>query len=497
MNRLELRNISKRYPGVVANERVSLAVQPGAIHAVLGENGAGKSTLMKIIYGAIRADEGDIYLDEQLLQVHSPARSRELGISMVYQHFVLFESVSVVENIALSSSDKSFDLPKLARRVTEVANRYGLPLEPKRLVHNLSVGERQRVEIVRCLLQNPRLLILDEPTSMLTPQEAERLFATLRLLTAEGLSILYISHKLDEVKQLCDSATILRQGRVTGSVELTDSSPKELAQMMVGDKLTSTERRPHSRTQRPTLALQRLQLPAAELYGVDLHDIDLEVYGGEVVGLAGVAGNGQKELIEAISGETRLAERPEAIAIAGQPSAHLGVEQRRALGMAYIPEERLGRGSVPEHDLRANAALTGHRLDMVQLGTLNKVRAGAFARSIVAKFDVKSSGVDNPAASLSGGNLQKFIVGREIELQPELLLIAQPTWGVDVGAAAFIRQRILDLSSAGTAVLVASEDLEELLEICDKIYVMSNGRLSAPLTGADMSVEQIGVLMTA
>ena len=497
VHRLELRGISKSYPGVIANEDISFAVPPGAIHAVLGENGAGKSTLMKVIYGATRADHGEIYCDGELLRAHSPARSRALGISMVYQHFALFESVSVIENIALSSADKSFDLEALATRVREIAQKYGLPLEPERLVHSLSVGERQRVEIVRCLLQQPRLLILDEPTSMLTPQAAQQLFVTLRLLAQEGLSILYISHKLDEVKQLCDSATILRHGRVIGSVDPKTSSTKEIAQMMVGGKLEAVQRRQHQRGASPVLEVQQLDLPSADLFGVDLRAINLKVYGGEVVGLAGVAGNGQKELIDALSGELPLSSKPETIKINSQPAGALSVEQRRRLGMTYVPEERLGRGSVPEHDLGENSALTAHGSGMVRWGILQRTKARGFARGVVDKFSVKAGSLRNPARSLSGGNLQKFIVGREIELQPKLLLIAQPTWGVDVGAAAFIRQRIMDLSSEGTAVLVVSEDLDELLEICDQIYVISQGTVSEPLSGAEMSTERIGVLMTA
>src|SRR5919109_655025 len=299
--RLELRNISKRYPGVVANDDISMSIMPGEIHAVLGENGAGKSTLMKIIYGAAQADSGEIYCDGKLIEAHNPAVSRALGIEMVYQHFALFESVSVVENIALSVS--GFDLGALARQIKDLSVRYGMPIDPHRSVHDLSVGERQRVEIVRCLLQAPKLLILDEPTSVLTPQAVVKLFETLRQLASEGCSILYISHKLEEVQQLCDTATVLRNGKVTGTARPKETTALELARMMVGAKLPEMHVDPSVRSAQPILQVSKLSAPAADQYGTDLRDISFDVHGGEIVGLAGVSGNGQAELVSLLSGE--------------------------------------------------------------------------------------------------------------------------------------------------------------------------------------------------
>ncbi len=492
--RLELRNICKRYPGVIANDGISLEVKPGEIHAVLGENGAGKSTLMKIIYGATHADEGDILCDGELVETHSPSLSRSLGIEMVYQHFALFESVSVAENIAMSIRGK-YDIPALSERVQEVSERYGLPLDPRRLVHHLSFGERQRVEIVRCLMQDPKLLILDEPTSVLTPQAVEKLFETLRRLSAEGCSILYISHKLDEVQALCDIATVLRNGKVTGTASPREAGAAELARMMVGADIPETHLDPSTRSERPLLSVTALSAPAGDVFGVELKDVSLDVHGGEIVGIAGVAGNGQAELVSLLSGEATHS-NAEAIHLCGLPVADRPAGERRGMGLTFVPEERLGRGAVPTHDLGDNAALTGHRQGMVAHGLLDRRKARKLADQVIGRFGVKATGSSTIAQSLSGGNLQKFIVGREIELQPKVLLVAQPTWGVDVGAAAFIRQSLIDLSRAGVAVLVISEELDELFEICDRMHVIAGGRLSEPLGRGDVTVEDVGLLMT-
>ena len=500
--RLELRNICKRYPGVIANEGISLEVKPGEIHAVLGENGAGKSTLMKIIYGATHADDVDILCDGELVETHSPSLSRSLGIEMVYQHFALFESVSVAENITMSICGK-YDIPALSERVREVSERYGLPLDSRRLVHHLSVGERQRVEIVRCLMQEPKLLILDEPTSVLTPQAVEKLFETLRRLSAEGCSILYISHKLDEVQALCDTATVLRNGKVTGtaSPKVTGTaSPKEagaaeMARMMVGADISETHLDPSTRSERPLLSVSALSAPSADVFGVDLKDISLDVHGGEIVGIAGVAGNGQAELVSLLSGEATHSDA-KVIHLCGLSVADRPAGERRGLGLTFVPEERLGRGAVPTHDLGDNAALTGHRQGMVAHGLLDRRKAQKLADAVIGRFGVKATGPSTIVQSLSGGNLQKFIVGREIELQPKVLLVSQPTWGVDVGAAAFIRQSLIDLSRSGVAVLVISEELDELFEICDRMHVIAGGRLSEPLGRGEVPVEEVGLLMT-
>ena len=492
--RLELRGICKSYPGVIANEDISLSVLPGEIHAVLGENGAGKSTLMKIIYGATPADAGEILCDGTVVPEHGPAVSRALGIEMVYQHFALFESITVVENIALSMPGR-MDLQALAVKVRDVSERYGLPIDPDRLVLSLSVGERQRVEIVRCLLRQPKLLILDEPTSVLTPQAVQVLFDTLRTLAAEGCSILYISHKLDEVRDLCHSATVLRGGKVTGVTDPRKSTSAELARMMVGSDLPEMTVNPSERSPSPLLSINGLSLASESVLGTSLKGIDLQAFGGEIVGIAGVSGNGQSELAAAISGE-RICDAGEDIVLDGRPIGHLDAGQRRDLGLGFVPEERLGRGAVPSYELSENALLTAHRMDLVKRGMVDRKQSRRFAASVIERFDVKATGPEAAAHGLSGGNLQKFIMGREIELQPKVLLVSQPTWGVDVGAAAYVRQTLIDLSRSGKAVVVISEELEELFEICDRLYVMADGALSHSLTRTETDVEEIGLLMT-
>ncbi|MGD8841141.1 MAG: ABC transporter ATP-binding protein [Gammaproteobacteria bacterium] len=492
--RLELEGITKIYPSVVANADVSLAVRKGEIHAVLGENGAGKSTLMKMIYGLARPDAGQIKWEGEVVQVENPAQARNLGIDMVFQHFSLFETLNVVENVALALPG-SPDLKQLAGRIVEVSSRYGLPVDPWRLVHALSVGERQRVEIIRCLLQNPKLLIMDEPTSVLTPQAVRKLFATLRQLAAEGCSILYISHKLDEIQELCHVATVLRDGRVTGDCIPSEETPKSMARLMIGKELPVPEHTAAVELGEVRLQLKHLSKPAEDPFGSDLQDIDLELRGGEILGIAGISGNGQRELLYALSGEEPIADA-EAIRICGKPSGRDRPHQRRAAGMGFVPEERLGRGVVPRMSLSENALLTAHRAGMLNHGLIRFDRIAAFARRCIEDFNVRCGGEQQAADSLSGGNLQKFIMGREILLAPKLLVVAQPTWGVDVGAAAFIRQKLIDLRDAGTAILVISEELEELFEISDRIAVIARGRLSPSKITADTDIDEIGVWMS-
>ncbi|GLU31771.1 ABC transporter ATP-binding protein [Trinickia caryophylli] len=489
--RLALAGITKRYPSVLANDAVDLTVAPGEIHAVLGENGAGKSTLMKIIYGAVRPDAGEISWEGHAVEITSPAAARKLGIGMVFQHFSLFETLTVAENIALAL-DEPFDLGALARRIGEVSAEYGLEIDPLRHVHSLTVGERQRVEIVRCLLQHPRLLIMDEPTSVLTPQAVRKLFETLRRLAAQGCSILYISHKLDEIQALCDTATVMRAGRVTGSVTPRNETHASLAQLMVGHSLPDYTRRPHTPGE-VLLSVQHLTVASDDPFGTSLADVSFDVHAGEIFGIAGVSGNGQAELLAALSGERRGNAARESVSICGEPAAHLAPDARRRLGFAFVPEERLGRGAVPAMTLAENGLLTAHRqARMVRHGWIGARAMHAFAARCIERFDVRCGGTEALAQSLSGGNLQKFIVGREILQAPKVLVVAQPTWGVDVGASAFIRQQLLDLSASGVAVLVVSEELDELFDICDRIAVLAGGRLSPARKTGETNAEEIG-----
>jgi general nucleoside transport system ATP-binding protein len=492
--RLALRGIRKSYAGTIANDGIDLTVMPGEIHAVLGENGAGKSTLMKIVYGVVRPDAGEIRWEGTPVEIANPAEARRLGIGMVFQHFSLFETLTAAENIALGLPGKT-DLAALSRRIIDVSGRYGLPIEPARSVYSMSVGERQRVEIVRALLQTPKLLIMDEPTSVLAPQAVETLFETLRQLAREGCSILYISHKLDEIRALCSAATILRGGKVTGTCDPRRETASDLARMMIGKELPACRHTAATGSQETRLAVKSLSIKSDDPFGTDLHDISFALCSGEIVGIAGVSGNGQRELMAALSGETLVAARS-AISMAGKSIGGLHPRERRKLGMCFVPEERLGRGAVPGLSLADNALLTANESPMVRAGLIWPGPIRSFAQDCIATYDVKCGGTTALAKSLSGGNLQKFIVGREILQWPKVLLISQPTWGVDIGAAAFIRQSLIDLRNAGTALLVVSEELDELFEICDRIAVIANGRLALLKAAGETSVAEIGLAMT-
>ncbi len=491
--RLSLHGITKSYPGCLANDHIDLSIAPGEVHALLGENGAGKSTLVKTIYGVVAADSGEMFWQGEKVEIHNPAQARKLGIGMVFQHFSLFDTLTIAENISLVL-DSAEARAGLKERIRDVSERYGLPLDPDRRVHTLSVSERQRVEIVRCLLQDPRLLIMDEPTSVLTPQETEKLFETLRRLAGEGCSILYISHKLEEIRELCEWATVLRAGRVSAECDPRRASEKELAEMMIGSELPVCERSLLEVGGEERLAIAGLNLQSDEPFGTDLKDVHLSIRGGEILGLAGVAGNGQKELLRAISGETRQTQ-PKSIRLMGEDISQLEPGQRRERGLGFVPEERLGRGAVPEMTLAENTLLTGYGKGLVGKGFLKMAAIRDRAAEIIAKFRVMTPGVEAEARSLSGGNLQKFIIGREILQQPGVLVAAYPTWGVDVGAATEIHRALIALRDSGAAVLVVSEDLDELFEVCDRIAVISNGRVSRPRPARETTAEELGLLM--
>lgn len=492
--RLELRGIGKTYPGVIANDGIDLRVNPGEIHAIVGENGAGKSTLMKIIYGMVHADSGDMLWDGREVSITSPADAQKLGIGMVFQHFALFDTLTVAENIALALPGKQ-NIEILSGRIADVATHYGLPVEPGRHIYTMSVGERQRVEIIRALLQNPRLLILDEPTSVLTPQAVEKLIITLRQIAEEGCSILYISHKLNEIRDLCHKATILRGGRVTGVCDPSLESPASMARLMIGTDLAEYRQRTLSVAGAVRLAVNGLDLPTADPFGTILSSITLSVRGGEILGIAGVSGNGQQELLAALSGETRLARR-DAIIIDGAPAGHLDPAGRRKLGLCSVPEDRLRQGSVPSLPLSENVLLTANSGGAVEAGLIRFDRILDFAERCISAFDVRCPGPAAPAGSLSGGNLQKFIIGREILQEPGVLIVSQPTWGVDVGAALVIRQALLDLRGRGAAIVVISEELDELFDIADHIAVIAGGRLTETRAIADANRNDIGLAMS-
>lgn len=489
---LEIEHLSKSYPGVKANDDISFTIQEGEIHALLGENGAGKSTLVKMIYGLVKPDEGAMTLSGAAYAPAKPSVARGSGVSMVFQHFSLFEALTVAENITLGMDDAP-NRKELSEKIREVSQNYGLPLDPDRMIGDMSVGERQRVEIIRCLLQNPRLLIMDEPTSVLTPQEVDVLFGTLRKLSADGVAILYISHKLDEILALCDHATILRMGKVVDTCTPKEETAKSLAEMMIGGELeihAATEFNPGAEA----LLVAGLDLPSRDPFGTSLKNLTFTLRKGEILGIGGVAGNGQDEVLAVLSGEEKVA--ADMIRLGAAPIGDTGPNQRREMGLLSAPEERLGHAAAPMMSLVQNALLTGKiRKSLAPRGVVNYRKTAEFAQEIISGFDVRTPGVHVAAKALSGGNLQKFVIGREVLQDPEVLVVNQPTWGVDAAAAASIRQALRQLAAKGAAVIVISQDLDELMEMSDTFAVLSEGRLSKPQPAKGLTIEEIGLMM--
>ncbi len=485
----ELTGLTRSFPGVKALDNVSLRLAAGEIHALLGENGAGKSTLVKIIYGVLQADAGQMCLHGLPYQPRSPSEARDCGVGMVFQHFTVFEALTVAENVALGLPNQLADTA-LSQRIADVSRAYGLDVDPMRIVGTLSAGERQRIEIVRCLLRDPRLIIMDEPTSVLTPNEAAKLFETLHHLAHEDRTILYISHKLDEIRTLCSMATILRGGKLIASCDPRRESSKSLAEMMIGTTLAPPVRPAVAKTA-VSLRVTGLSLPASAPFGTSLKDVGFHVHAGEILGIAGVAGNGQAELMEALIGERRAA-HAEAIQVAGSHIGHLGPIERRKSGMAFVPEERLGHGAVPGMSLTENMLLA-----RTERGFLDWPQLRSAADDVVGRFGVRTAGVDKLARSLSGGNLQKFIVGREISQSPAVFIAAQPTWGVDAGSATLIHQEITAMAGSGAAVVLISQDLDELFALAHRIAVITAGRLAPARATETLTAEIIGREMGA
>jgi simple sugar transport system ATP-binding protein len=496
---LSVRKVTKLFGSFAACNGIDLDIQHGEIHALLGENGAGKSTLVKMLFGVLEPSDGEIYWEGRPVAINSPGEARHFGIGMVFQHFSLFEALTVAENIALSLDD-SVSINRISEEAAALSQAYGLPLDPKAHVADLSVGERQRIEIVRALLQNPKLIILDEPTSVLTPQEADRLFETLFKLKQEGRSVLYISHRLEEVQRICDRATVLRHGKVTGACDPKGETTGSLARMMVGSDVANVTHEGLRDKGEVQLKIAGLSVPARTPFAMSLKDISLTVRAGEVLAIAGVAGNGQGELFDVISGEYTVA-TGETISLRGKAVGTQGINARRLLGAGFVPEERHGHAAVTGLRLSDNLVLARSQSDRKAFlggGMLNIIRRGAVkqaAKRISEAMDVRKSGEDPTAGSLSGGNLQKFIVGRELDRQPAVLVVNQPTWGVDAGAASRIRQALIDLARNGSAVVVISQDLDEIFEVATDIAVISEGRLSPAYPAGTLTREKIGLLM--
>ncbi|MDY6011136.1 MAG: ABC transporter ATP-binding protein [Duodenibacillus sp.] len=483
--RLRLNNITKTYPGIRANDAISLEVQPGEVLAILGENGAGKSTLMKIIFGSVAPDCGEIEFDGVPVKITSPSVARQLGIAMVHQHFAVFETLTVAQNVVLGLPG-SDSLAVVSARIRELGDHYGIPVDPDAVVADLAMGERQRVEIIRALMTNPKLLILDEPTSVLTPQAVRRLFETLKKLSAEGVSIVFISHKLDEIRELADRCTVLRAGRVVETVVPAQETEQSLARLMIGSEPPKL-REKVGEPGKVALELNHLSLDGGHhVSGVS--NVTLQVRAGEIVGIAGISGNGQSRLLGVVMGELKA--NGGSVRLNGQDLTHLGAAERRKMGLRYVPEQRLGHGSVPEFSLLSNTILTGDQFH--KRGILLRKSAAEYARSVIERFKVKTTSELKPAQALSGGNLQKFIVGREILNRPSVLMIDQPTWGVDVGAATVIHNALMRLREEGAGILIVSEEVDELYAVCDRIAVMYRGCLSPAVPVSSIATDELG-----
>ncbi len=493
---LEMRGITKRFPGVVANDRVDFDVRVGEVHTLFGENGAGKSTLMRVLYGFYKPDQGEIRLHGESVAITSPAAAIARGIGMIHQHFMLVNTLTVAENVALgtrSSRRPLTDLDAVSRRIAELSERYSLRVDPKALIWQLSVGERQRVEIIKALHRDVSLLILDEPTAVLTPHEVDDLFVVLRQMAADGRSLVFISHKIREVLELSDRITVLRNGRKVGAVLPSEVTRQGLAEMMVGHELPSQDPPTGNGRGDPRLVVRDLRVKGDR--GVDaVRGLHLEVRGGEIVAIAGVSGNGQRELAEAIAGLRPAADG--SIDLEGAELVGLNPSAVRKAGLGFVPEERMRDGVVPAFSVAENLILIDNGApSFARWGFLRARAIKRHSEALVAEFDVKTPSLDTPARNLSGGNIQKLILARELSARPRVLLAAQPTRGVDVGAARYIHKRLMEQRAAGTAILIVSEDLDEVLSLSDRVLVMYEGGIIAEAKPQESTREALGLMM--
>jgi simple sugar transport system ATP-binding protein len=496
---LEANKINKKFGNFTANKDIDISILKGEIHALLGENGAGKSTLVKILYGILKPESGTIKINNEEITISSPNVARKSGIGMVFQHFSLFPALTVAENI-LIALDQKIKFKDLILRIKELSTEWELFIDPLKIVSELSVGEQQRVEIIRCLMQNPKLLIMDEPTSVLTPQEIENLFKILKRLASSGCSILYISHKLEEIIELANKVTILKSGKSIATIDAKNTTTKYLAETMVGKEIT-TLKKVQSKNLSKGIALEIRNLNKANTsdFGISLTNINVTVNYGEILGIAGIAGNGQTELMEILSGET-ICDNEDQIFLDGVPIGFKDITKRRKLGIETIPEERTLHASVPNLKINENTFLTyfpKYNQNRSFIGKIlnNPENSLVESEQIIKENDVRCPEPNPMASQLSGGNLQKFILGRSLANNPKVAIFSQPTWGVDIGAATTIRQKLLNLSQTGKAVILISQDLEEIFQLSDKIAVLNNGNLSEVLSANDISAANVGLLM--
>ena len=493
-NIVQIKNLSKSFPGTLANDNINLDIKNNTVHALLGENGAGKSTLVKILYGILGYDKGEIFFENSKFNIKSPSEARKLGIGMVFQHFSLFDSLTVAENLILGLEEK-ISLNKLKDKVSNVSSKYELPIDLNSPITSLSAGEKQRVEIIRILLQNPKMLIMDEPTSVLTPQEVKSLFITLNSLVKEGRTILYITHKLEEVINICNDVTIMRNGEVIDSCSTTGQTAKSLATKMLGQKLDELKTDYSHIDNSVSFIAKNVTCTFNDPFFTDLKDISFQVNKGEIFGIAGVAGNGQSELMDILVGENTQIDNGEII-FNNTNIELFNPQKRRDLSIAFVPENRLGHSAVPELTLSENILLSQFPdSDFQNNGMISFKNIEVQAKKVIEKFNVVTPGPEAKASSLSGGNLQKFVIGREILSKPKLLIISHPTWGIDAGAEHAIRQSLIELAKNGTSIIVISQDLDELIEITHRLSVIFNGKLSKSYDTREISISKIGLLM--
>ena len=496
---LELKNITKTFGNVVANNNVSIKIGKGTIHAIVGENGAGKSTVMRIAYGFYTADSGEILVDGKSVNIKSPEDAIKLGIGMVHQHFMLVDTMTVAENIVLGAETGgtfNLDLDKANTDILALSNELRLGVNPKAYIEDLSVGAQQRVELLKALYRNAQLLILDEPTAVLTPQEVEEFFNILRRMREQGKTVVIITHKLEEVLAISDDVTVMRDGKTVGEVKTSETSAKDLARMIVGRDVLLRVEKTDANPQKDVLNVQNLVVKNA--HGEALNGVSFEVKAGEIVGIAGIEGNGQTELIEAISGLTPTANLNGKIELFGTDITRTNARRRKELGIAHIPEDRHKRGLLLEFDLAENSMLGVHYRPPVSsgVGILNQTAINRRANEIIEKFDVRPPNAELAARALSGGNQQKLIIGREFELKPKLLLVSQPTRGVDIGAIEFIHRKLIALRDTGSAVLLVSAELEEVTALADRLLVIYKGKFVGEVNPKETSNEEIGLMMT-
>ena len=496
---LELKNITKTFGSVVANNDVSIKIEKGTIHAIVGENGAGKSTIMRVAYGFYTADSGEIFVDGKAVQIKNPHDAIALGIGMVHQHFMLVDTMTVAENIILGAetgTQANLDLEKANNDILALSNELRLGINPRALVEDISVGAQQRVELLKALYRNAELLILDEPTAVLTPQETEEFFGILRRMREQGKTIIIITHKLEEVLAISDEVTVMRDGKAVGNVKTAETNQKDLARMIVGRDVLLRVEKTDAQPQGAVLTVQDLSVKNS--HGEALNRISFEVKAGEIVGIAGIEGNGQTELIEVVAGLVAASNTSGTIYFEGQNITNLSARRRKELGIAHIPEDRHKRGLLLDSDLEENTILGVHyRPPVTAGGFLNNSVIETRTKEIIERFDVRPPNPQLNARALSGGNQQKLIIGREFELNPKLLLVSQPTRGVDIGAIEFIHRKLIALRDAGTAVLLVSAELEEVTALADRLLVIRKGKIVGEVNPKTASNEEIGLMMTS